>query len=65
MEALKRGGSALETVTVAEWIQVSFLRLFNGQNTHIDEPVLYGENVFDLHACISKVNAPTMSRTKQ
>ena len=46
------------TVTVQEWLEVSFLMLFHGEESHIDIKIMYGGGVYGLHSCISGVAPP-------
>lgn len=43
------------TVTLEEWLQVSFLHLYHGEEVHIELPVVYGGAAFHLHACVEQV----------
>lgn len=49
------GGISLE-----EYMQVSFLMLMSGDEQHVEERIMYGGNVFELHACVGQVS-PSVS----
>lgn len=42
-------------ISLKEYMQVSFLSLMTGEEQHIEEKVMYGGNVFSLHACVAQV----------
>ena len=46
----------LEGISLEEYLQVSFLTLMSGEEQHLEEKVMYGGNLFTLHACVSAVN---------
>lgn len=52
---LENGTLDLTTITLAEYIQVSFLGLVSGSEVHIEQKVTYGGQVFNLHACVSEI----------
>jgi len=56
IEGLKAGTLDFEKVTMAEWLQVSFLMLYHGQETQINQNIVYGGSVFNLHACVTSVH---------
>lgn len=43
-------------ISLEEYMQVSFLALMSGDESHIEEKVMYGGNLFQLHACVHQVN---------
>lgn len=43
-------------ISLEEYLQVSFLTLMSGEEQHLEEKVVYGGNVFELHACVQQVN---------
>jgi hypothetical protein len=45
-----------EGISLEEYMQVSFLSLISGDEVHVEDKVVYGGNVFLLHACVSQVN---------
>ena len=54
VERLEAG--KLAGITMEEYLQVSFLSLMSGDEIHLEEKVMYGGNLFTLHACVSGVN---------
>lgn len=42
-------------ISLEEYMQVSFLTLMTGDEQHVEEKVMYGGNVFSLHACVAQV----------
>ena len=56
VEGLESGKIDYSKVTVHEWMQVSFLMLVHGNELHIDQQVLYGGSVYQLHACVEKID---------
>lgn len=56
LAAVNRG--EYDKVTLAEYMQASFLTLFNGDDHHVDQKVMYGGNLFTLHTCIAAVSPP-------
>lgn len=45
----------IEGISLEEFMQVSFLSLMSGDEVHIEEKVMYGGNLFQLHACVNSV----------
>ena len=66
-EGLKEGTLDFNTITMAEWLQFSFLMLYHGEQPHIEQNVMYGGNVYTLHACVQGVtpNQPLKSIRKK
>lgn len=64
IDGLEAGTLDYNTVTMAEWLQVSFLMLYHGQETHVEQKVTYGGAVYKLHACVAAVN-PAIGDTKK
>jgi len=54
LNAIERG--EYKGITLEEYMQVSFLTLMSGEEQHIEERIMYGGNLFNLHACVSQVN---------
>ena len=52
---LRDGTLDLNTVSMAEYLQISFLTLMSGEEIHIEQKMVAGGNVFNLHACVSSV----------
>ena len=48
-------GKDLDKISMAEYLQVSFLTLMSGTEVHTEEKIMYGGNVFQLHACVSQI----------
>ena len=57
-EALIKGTIDLRTISVAQWIQVSYLNLFSQKETHMQQAIVYDGNVYNLHLCVSGVIPP-------
>ena len=55
VNGLADGTLDLTTVTLAEFVQVSFLRLVSFDETHLEQTIMYGGNVFKFHACVSEI----------
>lgn len=56
MERLEDGTLDFNTVTMAEWLQISFLVSFHsGEPMHLSEEIMYGGNLFSLHACVEQI----------
>ncbi len=58
LEGLEAGTLDFKEVTMAEWLQVSFLMLYHGQETSTEQQILYGGAVYKLHTCVALVNPP-------
>lgn len=43
-------------ISLEEYLQVSFLELMSAEEVHVEESIMYGGNLFLLHACVSQVN---------
>jgi len=55
IDGIDNGTLDYATVTMEEWLQVSFLSLFHGEEVHIELPIVYGGCAFHLHACVEQV----------
>lgn len=44
-------------ITLDEFIQTSFLCLVDAEEIHIEQRVVNGMNVYNLHACLSAIEA--------
>ena len=58
VDAINDGSLDYATVTLEEWLQVSFLALYHGEGVDIELPVVYGGARFLLHACVEQVVPP-------
>lgn len=47
-----------DTVSMQEWLQISFLMLFDGDEVHMELPIIYGGSTYHLHACVEQVVPP-------
>lgn len=56
VDGLEAGTLDYEKVTMSEWLQVSYLMLYHGQELHIDQQIVYGGCVYRLHACVEAVS---------
>ncbi len=54
-DALIAGEADLSNITFEQYLQVSFLSLFDGLEIHNELKVIYKGNVFTLHACVNGV----------
>ncbi|KKL27733.1 hypothetical protein LCGC14_2382220 [marine sediment metagenome] len=57
-EGLIKGTIDLTTISVAQWLHVSYLALFAQKETHMERAVVYEGNVYNLHLCVSGVMPP-------
>ena len=57
-EGLINGTIDLTTISVAQWLHVSYLSLFAQKETHMEQAVVYEGNVYNLHLCVSGVVPP-------
>lgn len=65
-EKIMEGTLDLRTISLAQWMHVSFLSLFNQQETHIQQTVLFQGSVYSLHACVNGVVPPeAVARLKE
>lgn len=55
---LLSGKLDLHTVSLLDWMHVSYLSLFNKQETHMQQSIVYDGNVYNLHFCVSSVVPP-------
>jgi len=57
-EGIISGKIDLRTVSMATWLQVSYLALFNKQVTNGEQAIVHNGNVYNLHFCVSGVVPP-------
>ena len=57
-DGIRNGTLDFATISLEEYLQVSFLQLYHGAEVHIEQKVVYGGGVYALHACLSKVVPP-------
>ena len=43
-------------VTLAEYLQVSFLACISGDGVDVEQKMMYGGNLYTLHACATQIN---------
>lgn len=55
LEALRNGTADLNQITVAEWIQVAFVHAMSNGIIHIEQPIVYGGQLFNVHLCMNNV----------
>ena len=55
---LEAGTLDFANVSMEEYLQVSFLMLYHGEEVHIEQKVMYGGGLYNLHACLSQVVNP-------
>ncbi len=61
-EGLISGKIDLHTISMATWLQVSYLALFNKQVTNGEQTIVYNGNVYNLHFCVSGVVPPAVTK---
>jgi len=45
-----------ESITFADWLQVSFLNLYNaGEELHVEPKIVHKGNVYHLHTCVQGI----------
>lgn len=49
-------GQGLAEVTLTEYLQTSLLSMVSNDRIDIEQRVLYGGNVYTLHACVQQVD---------
>jgi len=54
-DGIEKGDIDFSTVTMRDWLDISFLMLYHGKEMHINENIMYGGNVYTLHSCIEQV----------
>jgi len=67
-QQFRDGTLDLTRVSVAEWLNLSFLTMFNAEQIHLEQPVLFKGSMYSMHACVSSVVPPektTNLRKKQ
>jgi hypothetical protein len=57
-EGIMTGTVDYDTVTFREWLEVSFIMLYDTQELHAEVPVIYGGGVYHLHACVEAISPP-------
>jgi len=67
-EQIRDGKFDMNSISMAEWLQIAFLLLYHGELINIDQKVMYGGAMFNLHACLDSANPAEETkilRTKQ
>lgn len=54
-EGIDRGSLDYSTVSMKEWMEVSFLMLYHGKESQLEQKMVYGGNLFQFHACINQI----------
>ncbi len=57
-DGLTDGTLDLSTISVQEWLEVSFLSMYGGEELHIDTKVISKGCVYHLHLCVQQVIPP-------
>lgn len=56
IEGVEDGTIDLNKITMAEWLQVSFLAAVgDGDVIHVSQKMMYGGNLYTLHACVEQI----------
>jgi hypothetical protein len=55
---LAEGTIDLSTITLEEYLQVSFLYLVSTEEIHIEQKVAYAGGIYNLHACVNNISPP-------
>ena len=58
-DGLESGTLEFATISLEEYLQVSFLMLYHGEEVHVEQKVVYGGGVYNLHACLALVHPPS------
>ena len=58
LNALRNGVLDLSDITVREWIEISYMALFDNQELHLDLNVVEAGNVVHLHTCVQGIIPP-------
>lgn len=58
LNALRNGVLDLNSISVQEWIEMSYMSLFMNQELHLDVNIVDRGNVFHLHTCVQGVVPP-------
>lgn len=69
LAGINEGTLDYDKISMAEYLQLSFLMAFHGSNgVEVSQRIMYGGNMYVLHACVDQVvtnEKPTALRTKQ
>ena len=57
-DAVVNGTIGLDFITMAEWVQLSTIRMANNQAAHMNVEVPYGGGLYLLHHCVEAANPP-------
>lgn len=55
LAAMMAGTLDLNEITMAEYLQITFIHAMNNGIIHIDQPVMYGGQLYSVHMCMNKV----------
>lgn len=58
MDAIIHGKIGLDFITMAEWVQLSIIRMANDETAHMNVIVPYGGGTYLLHHCVERANPP-------
>lgn len=58
IDAIINGKIGLEAVTMAEWVQLSIMRMANDRTAHMNVNLPYGGGMYLMHHCVEQANPP-------
>lgn len=61
-EGLKTSTLELDELSVADWMNYSFLSMFAQQEVHLEQAVMFQGSVYYLHTCIQSVVPPEQTK---
>ena len=55
IKQMQAGTAALDQVTVEDWLQIAFIHAVDSGVIHLEQPVVYGGQLFNVHMCIDNI----------
>lgn len=52
---MQAGTAALDQITVQDWLQIAFIHAIDSGIIHLEQPVVYGGQRFNVHMCIDNI----------
>lgn len=52
---LESGTAPLDEISMSTWLQLAFLHCIDTGLIHLEQPVIYGGQHFNLHMCIDRI----------
>jgi hypothetical protein len=52
---MQAGTAALDEITVQDWLQIAFIHALDSGVIHLEQPVVYGGQAFNIHMCIDNI----------